>query len=137
ASAAVATFASKDVGTGIAVTVTGLTLAGAQSNDYTLLAQPSGLAANITPFGLTVTGVTANNKVYDATKAGTLNTANAALVTPFGGDSVTLDASAAVATFAQKDVGTGLSVTVTGLGLAGAQSNDYTLAQPSGLIANI
>jgi len=54
------------------VTVSGLTLGGAQAADYALT-QPKA-AASITPAKLTVTGLTANNKVYDATTAATLNT---------------------------------------------------------------
>jgi hypothetical protein len=43
----IANFASAGLGSGIAVTVSGLTLAGASAGNYTLL-QPVGLAANIT-----------------------------------------------------------------------------------------
>jgi hypothetical protein len=49
-----ANFASPNVGTGIVVTMSGLTLTGASANNYTLT-QPVGLTANITPATLTVT----------------------------------------------------------------------------------
>src|SRR5204862_444020 len=81
---AAGTFASKDVGNGITVTVSGLTMSGAQAGDYTLT-QPT-TTANITPAPLTVTGVTAANKVYDSTAKATLNTAGAALVGVLTGD---------------------------------------------------
>src|SRR5262249_13862190 len=72
---AVGTFASKDVGTGISVTVSGNTLGGAQAGDYVLASnEQSGLTANISVRNLTVSGITANNKVYDSTTAATLNT---------------------------------------------------------------
>ena len=60
-----ANFASASVGNGIAVTVSGLALSGANAGNYTLT-QPATLAANITPAGVTIlAGITANNKVYD------------------------------------------------------------------------
>src|SRR5262249_61770976 len=86
-SSATATFPSANVGTGIAVAVTGLTLSGAQSGNYTL-AQPTGLAASITPAPLTVTGSTAIDKVYDRTTAATLNLGNAQLQGVLGKDQV-------------------------------------------------
>ncbi len=55
---------------GKTVTVSGLALAGRDAANYTLT-QPT-TTANITPAGLTVTSITANNKVYDSTTAATL-----------------------------------------------------------------
>ena len=126
---ATGTFASKNVGNGITVAVTGLTVSGAQVANYALT-QPT-TTANITPATLTVTGVTANNKVYDATKAATLNTAGATLVGVIAGDTVTLNAAGATGTFASKDVGNSITVTPSGLALAGAQGGNYTLTQPT------
>ncbi len=57
--------------------------------EITQLTQP-GLTGNITPAALTVTGVTANNKVYDGTTAATLNIGSAALSGVISGDAVTL-----------------------------------------------
>ena len=128
-SGATGTFASQNVGTGITVTVAGLTISGAQAGDYTLT-QPT-TTANITPAGLTVSGITAANKVYDANTTATLNTAGATLVGVFSGDTVTLSTSGATGTFASKDVGTGITVTVAGLTISGAQAGDYTLTQPT------
>jgi hypothetical protein len=130
---AMAAFASKDVGNGISVTVSGLALAGAQAKDYSLA--PVTAKANITPAPLNVTGILAD-KVYDRTIAATLNTAGAAFIGIFGSDVVTLVSTGASAAFASKDAGNGISVTVTGLALGGAQAGDYTLTQPA-LTANI
>ena len=55
----VANFASANVGTGIGVTVSGLTLTGSAAGNYTL-SQPSGLSASITPAMLTVSAVNQN-----------------------------------------------------------------------------
>src|SRR5207249_3695959 len=68
AGTAVGTFAGKDVGTGIAVTVSGNTLSGDPLGDYKLaLNEQSGLSANISPKTLTVSGLSASNKSYVAT----------------------------------------------------------------------
>src|SRR5439155_651026 len=56
-------FASKTAGTAKTVTVNGLSLSGADAASYTLT-QPSA-SADITTKALTVSGITANNKVYD------------------------------------------------------------------------
>jgi hypothetical protein len=77
------TFANKNVGNGKAVTVTGYTLGGADAGNYTVV-QPTSVRANITPASLVVTGVGANNKVYDTTTTATLN--GAASVAALGGD---------------------------------------------------
>src|SRR5437879_4855637 len=109
--------------------VSGLTLSGAQAGDYTL-AQPT-TTANITPAALTVTGITASNKVYDGTTKATLNAASAALAGVIAGDVVTLSTAAATGAFASKDVGNAITVTVSGLTIGGAQAGDYTLTQPT------
>src|SRR4029077_6402302 len=72
-SGAMGTFDTKDVGTGKTVTVSGLTLPGAQASDYALPVPQQTTTANITAKTLTVTGITANDKVYDSTRAATLN----------------------------------------------------------------
>jgi hypothetical protein len=123
------TFATKDVGNNITVAVTGLTLTGPQAGNYSLT-QPT-TTANITPANLTVTGITANDKSFDGTTKATLNTAGAALVGVFSGDTVTLNTSAAVGTFASKDIGNDILVTISGLTLGGPQAGDYTLTQPT------
>jgi hypothetical protein len=133
--AALGTFATATVGTAKPVTITGLVIGGANASNYTLT-QPSA-TADITVKNLTVTGVTAANKVYDATTTATLNTGSAALVGIAGSDAVTLDATAATGTFATATVGTAKPVTVAGLVLAGgAVATNYTLTQP-GTTANI
>jgi hypothetical protein len=129
AAGAAGAFAGKDVGNGLVVTVTGLTLTGTQAGDYTLT--PPTATANITPATVTVTGITANDKTYDATTAATLNTAGAALVGVFSGDGVTLGTAGATGTFASNDVGAGIAVKLSGLGLSGAQAGDYVLTEPA------
>ena len=128
-SGAVGTFAQAGVGSNITVTVTGLALSGASAANYTLT-QPTA-AASITAKALTVTGITANNKTYDGTTTATLNTSGASLVGVVSGDTVILNTSGAVGTFAQAGVGSNITVTVTGLTLGGASAASYTLTQPT------
>ena len=133
----VANFASAGVGSGIAVTVSGLTLSGASNADYTLT-QPASLAANITAAPVTISsGITANNKVYDRTTTATLTSNTVALAGVIGGDTVTLNTNGYVANFASAGVGSGIAVIVSGLTLSGASNADYTLTQPASLAANI
>ena len=129
-------------GTNKLIYVYGWSLTGPDADNYTLPYQPvnadgSFLTADITPMPLTVLGITANNKIYDGTTGAALNTSGAALsgVIPF--DDVTLDTNGYAAAFASPNVGMGIAVTVSGLTLAGTNSLDYTLIQPSGLTANI
>src|SRR5438132_5050926 len=93
------------------------------------------MTANITPLSLSgstaVIGITADNKVYDATTKAALNTSGATLVGIFAGDSVALNTAAAAGTFAGKDVGNGIIVAVSGLSLSGPQGGNYTLTQPT------
>ncbi|MES3017150.1 MAG: YDG domain-containing protein, partial [Bacteroidota bacterium] len=66
-----AVFTTAVVGTGKAVNVTGYTLGGAAAGNYSLT-QPTGLTANVTAKPLTITGITINDKVYDATTSATI-----------------------------------------------------------------
>jgi hypothetical protein len=86
---------------------------------------------NVQPAVLTVTGITANNKVFDGTTAATLNVAGAKLVGVVKGDTVTLNARHVVGVFASSNVGNGISVAISGLSLGGAHAGDYALTQPT------
>ena len=135
----VANFVSTNAGTGIGVTVSGLTLTGSASGNYTLT-QPLGLTANIGAVGVTITsGITANNKPYDGTAVATISSNNVVLSGVLGGDTanVRLTTNGYVANFVSTNAGTGIGVTVSGLTLTGSASGNYTLTQPLGLTANI
>lgn len=126
---ATGTFDSKRVGTGKAVAVGGLSLAGPGASNYVLI--PPTAQANITAATLTVGGVVANNKAYDGNRSATLNTAGAALVGVAPGDQVALNAINATGRFDTPGIGTNKPVTVSGLALAGADSGNYVLTQPT------
>ncbi|WED66275.1 YDG domain-containing protein [Synoicihabitans lomoniglobus] len=133
---ATATFASANIGTGITVTPTGYALSGTDAGNYTL-AQPTGLTADITAKGLTITGISASGKTYDATTAAALNTASATVVGKVGSDDVSADFGSATGTFADKTIGTAKAVTVANVSLSGTAAGNYTISQPTGLTADI
>ena len=94
-------------------------------------ATSSAAALSVTAKALTVSGITANNKAYDGNSTAALNVGSAALVGVAGGDNVTLNTAGATGAFANKNVGTGKTVTVSGLTLGGADASNYTLTQPT------
>ncbi|TDP61689.1 YDG domain-containing protein, partial [Roseateles toxinivorans] len=127
-----ARFSSKDVGSNKNVTLSGFGLSGADAGNYTLQL-PGNLSASISPAALSVSGISANNKVYDAGTSATLS--GSATVQALGNDSVSV-AGTAVARFADKNVGTAKAVSVSGYTLNGADAGNYSLDLPS-LSANI
>ncbi len=135
----VANFGSASVGTDIAVTVSGLSLTGSAVGNYTL-SQPTGLTANITKLGVTISsGITANNKVYDGTTVATITSNTVVLNGVLEGDvgNVRLLTNGYAANFSGASVGTNIVVTVSGLSLTGSAAGNYTLSQPTNLMANI
>jgi filamentous hemagglutinin family protein len=140
--AASGTFVSKNAASGITVNISGLALAGAQNGNYTLTAPTT--TANIAAKALTVGGITASNKTYDATTTASLNLAGAALQAaeaagtgtandgkPYSGDTVSVDTSGASGTFTDKNAANGITVNISSLALAGAQNGNYTLTAPT------
>src|SRR5207249_10233950 len=101
-----ASFATKNVGVGKTVSVSGISISGTDAGNYTFNTTAS-TTADITPRALTVpaTGV---NKVYDGTTAATVTLSDDRI----SGD-VLLDGYTS-ATFDTKDVGTVKTVSVAG-----------------------
>ncbi len=64
ASRAAAAFADADAGTGKAVLLSGYALTGADAANYTLIAQPAGITADITKAAITVTPDAGQSKTY-------------------------------------------------------------------------
>ncbi len=128
------TVANKNVGTGKTVTLGTLAMGdgGGLASNYTFSGGTQ--TANITTANLNITGVTAANKVYNATAVATLSGGS---VTPLGSDAVTLATAGATGSFADKNVGTGKTVTASGYTISGTDAANYALVQPTGLVANI
>ena len=98
------------------------------------MAQPTGVTASITQLTLNLTGVTAADKVYDQ---GVVAALSGGIIAPISGDAVTLDVSGRSGVFADKNAGSGKSVTVSGYALTGADAGNYALTQPTGVTASI
>lgn len=128
------TFDNKNAGTAKSVSVSGYAISGTDAPNYTLTNQPSGLSADITPKALSITGITASNKVYDGTATATLSAG--VLNGLVANDNVTL--TSGTGTFDNKNAGTAKPVTVSGYAISGTDASNYTLtSQPSGLTADI
>jgi hypothetical protein len=130
------TMLDKNVGTGKAVSIAGLTLTGADAANYSVGAI-GGVRVSISPLILPVTGLAAVDRTYDGTVAVSLNTSLAGLSGVLGSDDVHLSTSGATGTMADKNVGSQKPVTVSSLTLAGADAGNYGVATPSGLSVSI
>ncbi len=121
------TFGDKNVGTGKTVTFGALTLGGADAGNYVLAAtgNQSSATADITAKEITVSGITASNKVYDGNDTATVDTTGATFTGMITGDNLTVSTSG---TFGDKNVGTGKTVTFGALTLGGADAGNYVLA---------
>ncbi|GAA4302376.1 hypothetical protein GCM10023183_14200 [Nibribacter koreensis] len=129
-----ATFNDKNVGTSKPITPNA-TLTGAKAINYSVT-QPGGLTANITPKGLTVSGVTAVSRVYDRTTSASLQ-GTPSLSGVVQNDVVNFNPALLTATFDTKTVGVDKAVTVTGNALTGTDAGNYTFAAITGLKATI
>ena len=114
------TFADKAVGNGKSVTATGLSLSGADGGNYQLASTSAATTANITARTLTVSA-TGANKVYDGTIAATVTMSDNRVA----GDALT--ASYSTALFADKNVGNGKAVSVSGISVTGADAGNYAV----------
>jgi hypothetical protein len=124
-----AVFADENVGTGKTVTVTGISISGTDAGNYTFNATASA-TANIAARSLTVTAIGVN-KVYDGSTAATVSLNDNRVAGDVFTDAYTL------ATFASKSVGTGKTVTVTGISISGADAGNYTFNATASATANI
>ena len=138
----------------------GAAIGGATTSSYTVIGPPEGgsYSVVVSNFGGSVTsaaavltvegtspatvtivsGVTANNKLYDGTTSATLSSNNVVLagVAPADAGNVALSTNGCTAAFASAGPGASISVTVSGLSLTGGAAGNYLLTQPI-LTANI
>jgi subtilisin-like proprotein convertase family protein len=129
-----AAFDNANAGTGKTVTATGLGLSGAKAGNYTLSSTTAATTADITPVAVTIaSGIAADDKVYDGTTTATIRSNTVVLSGVLGGDAanVALSTNGYTASFATATVGSGKTVTVSGLSLTGGAAANYTLTQPT------
>ncbi|WP_332848330.1 YDG domain-containing protein, partial [Massilia sp. S19_KUP03_FR1] len=122
--AATAAFADKNAGVGKTVSVSGVTLSGADAGNYTLASNTGSTTASITARGLTASfsGV---NKTYDGTRSAIVTSNDNRI----DGDVLTVAATAA---FGDKNAASGKAVSVSDAHLSGADAGNYTLTSTSG-----
>lgn len=122
----VAKFNNSSIGTNKTVNLLSSSLDGVDKDNYTLNASSPTAIADITAKTLTITGdFDVNNKVYDGNTSTTFSSNTLSLVGVESGDVVNLTS---VATFNNKNVGTGKSVTLNNSSISGAASGNYTLS---------
>ena len=119
-------FVDKNVGAPKIVNITGLTLGGTDAGNYNLVSTVASASANITKANISaITGITADNKVYDSTLTASLNDTIIGFTGKFMGDVLTVATSTGA--FTNKNVGVGKTVNITGLTLGGTDAGNYTL----------
>ena len=92
----------------------------------------------IGPKPVTITDISADNKVYDGTVNATITGTPAISGLVVGDENdVTVVTTSAKAAFADADAGTAKTVNFSGYALTGAKAGNYTLAQPASVTANI
>jgi len=124
---ATGTFSDKNAGAGKTVTISGLTLGGADVGNYALASDAATTTADIAKATISdITGITANNKTYNGNTTAVLNTAGAGFTGIVAGDTLTV--ATATGTFSDKNAGAGKTVTISGLTLGGADVGNYALA---------
>ncbi len=123
----------KDVGDGKVVT-TNILLTGSEAGNYTLT-QPTDVTVSITARPVTITGLSASDKVHDGT-TDTVVTGTAVIDGKIDGDDLTVEAGTAA--FDSADKGKDKTVTFSGYTLSGDDARNYELsAQPADVTANI
>jgi hypothetical protein len=119
-SAVTATFASKTVGTGKSISVSGISISGTDAGNYILTNTTASTSANITARPLTVSAAGVN-KIYDATTATTVTLSDNRIT----GD--TLTDSYTTAVFTDKNAGINKTVNVSGISVSGIDFSNYSL----------
>ena len=104
---------------------TGVALTGTGAGNYTIATTAEG-AGTITQRALTLGTVAAQTKTYDGTTAADASKFRVALNNAVAGDNVT--AAAAGAVYNDKNVAAANRIDYTGVGLAGADAGNYSLA---------
>ncbi|MGC6536426.1 MAG: YDG domain-containing protein, partial [Candidatus Puniceispirillaceae bacterium] len=133
-SSASAAFINAGVGTNKTVTISGITLGGTDGANYGLTTPTT--TADITQKTLTLSSATAANKTYNADTAATISSYGG-LTGIVNSEAVILDSSSASASFADANVGSSKSVSISGLALTGANASNYTLSSSFSTTADI
>ncbi|MFA4993525.1 MAG: YDG domain-containing protein, partial [Candidatus Omnitrophota bacterium] len=127
---ATGSFIDKNAGLSKTVNISGLSISGADSANYTLTTTSTSTTADITPRALTVTAA-GINKVYDGTTNATVTLSDDRIA----GDVLT--AAYTTASFIDKNAGTAKSVSISGISISGIDSANYTVNTTASTTADI
>ena len=108
------------------------TMGGSDLGNYNITAQGT-TTADITAKAITISGITASNKVYDSTTSATLDVDSIAGF--IAGDDVSI--SAITGTFADEHVDTDIAVSFSNITYAGSDKDNYTITDQAGTTADI
>jgi filamentous hemagglutinin family protein len=131
-----ASFADKNAATGKTVNVSGIAVTGADAGNYTFNTSAT-TAADITARAITVSGITANTKVYDSTTSATLNLGAVNFGGIISGDTIGITTGSISGSFTDKNVGINKAVNLFGVSLSGADADNYTLSGIAGVAGTI
>ncbi|XEG69687.1 YDG domain-containing protein [Pseudomonas sp. abacavir_1] len=120
---AIGSFVDKNAGNDKSVSGSGIGLTGAEANNYSFDTSAAIGTADITRKVLTATADVAD-KVYDGNANAQLN--NVSLVGVVAGDEGQVASTGAIGSFADKNAGSDKSVSGSGIGLTGAEANNYS-----------
>jgi filamentous hemagglutinin family protein len=124
-----ASFADKNAATGKTVSVRGIAISGADAANYTVN-NTATTVADITARALVV-GASAASRVYDGGTAASVTLADNRVA----GDSLVVSNTSA--TFADKNAGTGKTVSVNGIAVSGLDAANYTVNTTAATSADI
>ena len=127
ATAAGATYNSKDVAGANTVNYTGVALGGADAGNYSLAAVAQG-TGTITRRALTFDAVAAQTKIYDGNTNADAAQFSATLGNIVAGEENSVSATAAGATYNDKNVAGANKVSYTGVALTGTGAGNYSIA---------
>ena len=128
ATATGATYNSKDVAGANTVNYTGVALGGADAGNYSLAAVAAQGAGTITRRALTFDAVAAQTKTYDGTTSADTAQFRATLGNVVAGEENSVSATAAGATYNDKNVAGANKVSYTGVQLTGTGAANYAVS---------
>ncbi len=131
-----ATYFDKNVGSGKFVSVSGFYLDGVDASNYQLASSNvSGAVGVITSRSVIPSYLGSLSKTYDGNATATISVSHFSLLGSMAGDDVHLGSSFS-AFYDDKNVGNSKSASISGLSLAGADADNYTLSSSAINISN-
>ncbi|WP_411877753.1 YDG domain-containing protein [Polaromonas sp. YR568] len=129
--AATGLFSDKNAGVNKTVNLSS-SYSGADAGNYVITGQAT-TTASISRAALTITGITAADKTYDAGTAATVNTAGASYTGLFAGDAVNVSATGV---FSDKNAGANKTVNLSS-SYSGADAGNYAITSQASTTASI